>query len=87
MNRININTDSGKLAAKIATAREVIEMNLMSSIRIKERPAREASFHKEKIHRHEDYGYQLYRTLEFGKSHQNGFQDPLNLDILSSRLR
>lgn len=87
MNGININTNNSKLTAKIATTREVIKMNLISSIRIKERPAKEASFHKEKNRRQEDYGYQLYKTLEFGKSNQNGFQDPLNLDILSTRLR
>ncbi len=75
------------ITTKTITAREGKLMNLISSIIIKNQPVREAIGTREKVSRQEDYGYQLYKTLEFGKSNQPDFQDHLNLDILSSRLK
>lgn len=87
MNGINIHTNHNRLTAKTVTTREVILMNLISSIKIKNQTVREAASGREKVNRQKDYGHHLYHTLEFGKNKSYEFQDHLNLDLLSSRLR
>lgn len=68
------------------TAREVVIMNLISSIMIKENDIKNSSVENKKSIIDFDRGYNLYRNLEFSKSNSKNVSRNIHMDMICNRL-
>jgi hypothetical protein len=75
-----------KLITRIIATREVLLMNLISNILIKDKDIKKSNVENKVKNINEDYGFNLYRALEFGKDHSNKANHNLQMEMICSRL-
>lgn len=89
MNAISINTglesDRRTLEARIKTAREVVIMNILSILNIKDthKQHKKAKLN-EKLIMDRDYGYSVFKALEFNKENHARYSLGLQIQSLDS---
>lgn len=90
MKAISINasleTGSKTLAASNKTAREVVLMNIISNIMIKDKDIKKSTVENKFNSSIEDRGFNLYRALEFSKDKSIKANHNLQMEIICSRL-
>lgn len=68
------------------TAREVVIMNLISTIMIKDNDVKHSSSESKRSNINDDNGYNLYKNLEFGKRESKHISRNIHMDMICNRL-
>lgn len=68
------------------SAREVVLMNLISNIMIKDNDIKNNSLDIKKSNTNFDHGYDLYRNIEFGKNSSKNISRNMHMDMICNRI-
>lgn len=68
------------------TAREVVIMNLISSIMIRDNDMKHSSSESKRTDMSQDHGFNLYKNLEFGKRESKHVSRNIHMDMICNRL-
>ncbi|MDF2891894.1 MAG: hypothetical protein K0R80_2261 [Clostridia bacterium] len=87
-NDINTSLKESKrmLANSNKTAREVVLMNLISNIMIKDNDIKKSSIENKRTNINQDHGFNLYKALEFSMDHPKKTSHNLQMELICSRL-
>lgn len=87
-NNINAGLDVGRrtLITRNNTAREVVLMNLISNIMIKDNDIKKSTVESKQKGINQDFGFNLYKTLEFSRDNSHKSSHNLQMEIICSRL-
>jgi hypothetical protein len=87
-NSINTNLETNRktLFSRNITAREGILMNLFSNIMIKDNDIKRSTVDNRQTNTDQDYGFNLYKTLEFSKDNTIKTNHNLQMELVCSRL-
>jgi hypothetical protein len=81
-----LETGKGTFITRNKTAREVGLMNLISNIMIKDNDIKKSSVENKRTNLNHDYGFNLYKALEFTMDHPKKTSHNLQMEIICSRL-
>ncbi|OGO77802.1 MAG: hypothetical protein A2Y23_15070 [Clostridiales bacterium GWB2_37_7] len=82
----SLDADRRTLKTRIRTAREVIHMNLISNIMIKDKDIKKSLKDNKSYDENQDHGLNLYRTLEFSKDHSKKTNHNMHFEMVCNRL-
>lgn len=68
------------------SAREVVLMNLISSIMVKDNDIKNNSLDIKKSNTNFDHGFDLYRNIEFGKNSSKNISRNMHMDMICNRI-
>ena len=83
---MNLEISKQTLMNRNNKAREVVRMNLMSSIMIKDHDIKNTTTDSKRTNSNHDHGYNLYKKLEFSRKNSNNISHNLQMEMICSRL-
>lgn len=83
---MNLQISKQTLMNRNNKAREVVLMNLISSIMIKDHDIKNTSADSKKTNMNQDHGFNLYKSLEYSKRSEKNISHSLQMEMICSRL-